>query len=194
MKTVPNIINFLYELGTLRKIPRAHMQTLLTSDLSDNISSHSFRVTLIGWLLATSENADVTKVIKFCLLHDLAETRSSDQNWVHKKYVKVYESEITEGQFKKLPAKFRNEAIKLTSEYQGRKSHEARIAKDADLLDQVLLLREYVWSGNKEAERWLKDKAEGKRLFTKTAKIWIKEIIKQNPSDWWNDLWTEKRR
>lgn len=25
-----------------------------------------------------------------CLAHDIAEVRSNDQNWVHKKYVKVF--------------------------------------------------------------------------------------------------------
>lgn len=189
-----NIVNFLFEVGTLRKIPRAHMQTLLTSDLSDNISSHSYRVTIIGWLLAQAEKANVNKVIKMCLMHDLAETRSNDQNWIHKKYVKVFEQEIQSDQFKNLPALFSTHALKLTNEYQKRMSLEAKITKDADLLDQVLLLREYIWNGNQEAKLWLKDKSEGKKLFTKTAKKWIKEICAQPPSDWWTNLWTDKRR
>ena len=36
-------------------------------------------------------------------------------------------------------------------EYDERESLEAHLAKDADLLDQILLLREYEWVGNNEA-------------------------------------------
>ena len=78
--SIKYLAHFLYEIGTLRKIARAHRQTLLTDDLSDNISSHSYRVTIIGWMLAETEKADINKVIKMCLLHDLAESRSNDQN------------------------------------------------------------------------------------------------------------------
>lgn len=65
------LIGFFFEVGTLRKVARAHRQTLLTDDLSDNIASHSFRVGIIGWQLAKIERADCYKVVMMCLLHDL---------------------------------------------------------------------------------------------------------------------------
>lgn len=43
------IANFLYELGTMRKLMRAHRQVLLTDDMSDSIASHSYRVAMIAW-------------------------------------------------------------------------------------------------------------------------------------------------
>ncbi len=46
------IAKFLFELGTLRKVPRMHGQTFLTSDLTDNIATHSFRVPFIAWMIA----------------------------------------------------------------------------------------------------------------------------------------------
>jgi len=49
------LADFLFELGTMRKVLRMHRQTLLTDDMSDNIATHSFRVTMIGWLLAKKE-------------------------------------------------------------------------------------------------------------------------------------------
>lgn len=194
-KDTKNTIQFLYEVGTLRKIPRAHMQALFTNDLSDNIASHSFRVTLIGWLLAEAEGANINKVIKMCLLHDIPETRSGDQNYIHKKYVQVYENQIKEDQLGNLPEKIG--IIKLSEEYDKRKTLAAKVAKDADTLDQVFLLKEYSMSGNKEATEWLSAKDiinRKKRLFTKTAKKWVNEITTQNPSDWWLNVWTSKRR
>lgn len=189
---IKNLTNFSFELGTLRKVARAHRQTLLTNDLTDNIASHSFRVSLIGYFLAKQEKANPEKVIKMCLIHDLEESRSGDQNWVNKRYVKVFEEEIREGQLSSLP--FSSELLSLSKEYQERKTPEAKIAKDADLLDQILLLCEYRWQGNREAEDWLVGGEQEKMMFSKTAKKIAKTAINSTPHDWWNDLWTNKRR
>lgn len=194
-KEIKKLTSFFFEIGNLRKVIRAHQQTLLSFDLSDTIASHSYRVTLIGYFLARALKADADKVIKMCLLHDLEETRSSDHNWVHKRYVKVFEDEIRYDQLKNLSNS--EELINLSREYQERKTLEAKIAKDADLLDQVLLLKEYQWQGNKEAEEWLKLKGKSqqeKLMFTDIAKEIAKEIKKQPPSDWWSTLWTPERR
>lgn len=193
---IKQLVSFFFELGTLRKIVRSHRQTLLTDDLSDNIASHSFRVALFGYFLAKAEGANPDKVIKMCLLHDIEESRCGDQNWVHKKYLKVFEEEIRKEQLKKLPD--HQELLVLSTEYQKRKTLEAKIAKDADLLDQIFLLREYVWQGNKEAERWLrsirKESEFEKRVFSKIAKRIAKEAKKQRPSIWWKSSWRDDRR
>lgn len=186
------LASYLYEAGSLRKIARSHRQSLLTDDLSDNIASHTFRVTLIAYFLAKLEKADAAKVMLMGLIHDSEESRCGDQNWVHKKYVKVYEEEIREGQFLGIPGE--GELIKTGSEYQKRESKEARIAKDADLLDQIMLLKEYAAMGNKEAESWLTDNQQKKRIYGKTAKKLAREIMKQKPSDWWEGLWCGERR
>lgn len=192
------LAGFLFEVGTLRKIPRAHMQSLLTHDLSDNIASHSFRVSTIGWFLAQEEKADPYKTVSMCLFHDIGEARSGDQNWIHKKYVKVFEDEIINDQLRDLSQQSR--LIELTEEYDERKTKEAKLAKDADLLDQILLIKEYIWQSNKEAYGWLK-RGKGnspnrhiKMLKSTTAKKLAQQIINQEPGDWWKNIWTEKRR
>lgn len=183
------VVGFLYEIGTLRKTARSHRQILLSNDLSDNIASHSYRVTLIGYVLAIMENVNVEKVIKMCLLHDADETRSNDQNWIHKKYVKVFEEEIINDQL----SFFGDEFTKIKNEYNKRISPESRITKDADILDQILILNEYALTGNKEAQKWLKRKNES-YLSTRSARKLYKEIKSQSPSAWWDKIWTEKRR
>lgn len=187
------LTHLLYELGTLRKVARSHRQTLLTDDLSDNISSHSYRVTMIGWFLAKLEKADPYKVVMMCLFHDTSESRTGDQNWVHKKYIKAFVSEAAKDQLTGIPASV--ELLAITSEYEERESLEAKLAKDADLLDQVLLLKEYSWRGNQEVTDWLRDNEQIKRLYSKSAKQIAKEILKQNPSDWWSHSgWSADRR
>ncbi len=184
------ISHFLYEVGTLRKIARAHRQTLLTNDLSDNIASHSYRVALIGWMLAKMEGVDPYKVMVMGLLHDLAEARSGDHNWVHKKYVKIFEEEILNDQLQSLP--HGEELYSLAKEYGERESRESRIAKDADLIDQILLLKEYIHQGNKEAAKWLPGKQDDKKIFSQSARDLAKEICDQEPGEWWENIWTDK--
>ncbi len=190
--SVAKIVNFFYEVGTLRKVARSHRQTLLADDLSDNIASHSFRVSIIGYFLAQMEKVDSKKVAIMCLFHDVGEARSGDQNWLNKRYVKVYEEEIHAEQLARLP--LNEELMSTTKEYAERKTLEARIAKDADLLDQILLLKEYAWRGNREATAWLVGAEQAKRLMTKSGKKLAREIVRQKPSDWWKGLWTDKRR
>jgi len=193
---IKKLTSFFFEIGNLRKVIRVHQQVLLSFDLSDTIAAHSFRVALIGYFLAKEQKADADKVLKMCILHDLEETRSSDHNWVHKKYVKVFEDEIRQDQLKDLPNS--EELIQLSKEYQERKTLESKIAKDADLLEQIFLLREYDWQGNLEARDWLKG-LEGeseyeKMMSTQLAKDIAKETKRQPPSDWWKGLDTPKRR
>jgi len=190
----------LYEIGSLRKIPRSHRQNLLTNDVSDNLSSHIFRVTWIGWFLATECSADPYKTIMMCMLHDLPEARSGDQNWINKKYVKVYEDEIIKDQLQNTNPKQEKELTKLYKEYELRESLEAKLAKDADLIDQMLLLKEHAHNGNKEASNWLHlEELETKNnhfklLHHEVSKQLAREIAKQQPSDWWQNFYTHNRK
>jgi len=195
--TYETITNFLFEVGTMRKLPRMHQQTLLTQDLSDNISSHSYRVAIIAWFLAKLENADPYKTVMMALLHDTKEVRSGDHNYVHKKYVKIFEDEIAKDQLGSLPF---DELLEIDQEFEKRESKESIVAKDADLIDQILLLKEYVHQGNKEAEIWLQGKGgeEGgsqyTNLKTDSAKKLGKKILEGKVSAWWENIWTSQNR
>lgn len=201
LKDLARITNFFFETGTMRKLLRMHSQVLLTDDLSDNIASHSYRVALIAWILAKMEGVDPYKVVMMALLHDITETRSGDHNWVAKKYVKIYEEEIREDQLGQLPYKDFSEFLQ---EYDERESLESIVVKDADLLDEILLLREYSWQGNKESAAWLRRKKsqdnptgenmQMKSLKTESARKIGKSIMKTSPSAWWENIWTSKNR
>jgi putative hydrolase of HD superfamily len=197
-KKIERLADFFFEVGTMRRLQRMHRQTLLVEDSSDTIASHSYRVTLIGWHLAKLAGADPYKVTMMCLLHDMNEIRSNDHNWVHKRYVKVFDEEINKEQLGSLPF---SDLYDITHEYEERTSLESKLAKDADIIDQILLLREYEWQGSKEAKLWLsgeQGKRKGSRpldrLVTKEAKQLGAVLYKRDPSAWWRDLWTGENR
>ena len=192
---IDEIARFLFEVGTMRKIVRMHRQALLTDDMSDNIATHSFRVAVIGYFLAKMENVDWQKVVMLCLLHDMGESRTNDHNWIHKRYVSESEEQVAKEQLGPF-----SELTEIAREYSERKSRESIVAKDADVLDQVLLLREYAWQGNTEAQIWLEGKNR-KRPYayldyatTESAKELGKALYDEDPSSWWTNLYTNKKK
>lgn len=193
-KDVSRLSQFLFEVGTMRKIARMHRQLLFTDDLSDNIATHSFRVAFIGFVLAKMEGADWAKVVMMCLLHDTGESRTNDHNWVHKRYVREVGDQVANEQLGSLPFP---EFFDFSCEYAERETKEAILAKDADMLDQIFLLREYKHQGNKEAAAWLAGKHKRPYAYldfvmSESAKILGREIYDQNPSSWWKNLYTRK--
>ena len=91
-KDYKQIANFLFEVGILARTPRSGFHFLGTGDQS--VAEHINRVSYIGYMLALmEEDIDMSKVLEMCLLHDISETRISDLNYVHQKYVDRKEHE-----------------------------------------------------------------------------------------------------
>jgi hypothetical protein len=84
------IVEFLFEVGMLKKTPRTGYQFLGSG--GESVADHSFRTAVIGYALASQEpDADRNKVVLMCLFHDFPEARTGDHNYVNKKYVKTDE-------------------------------------------------------------------------------------------------------
>ena len=180
---IKRIIEFIFEVGTLRRINRLHLQKMGKTE--DSVADHIFRVAIIGYLLAKHEGLDADKVLKMCLFHDLVEARTGDHDWFHKKFVKINEMKAIKSQWKGIISE--KEIIKLFKEYLARRTKEAKIAKEADSLEQIFQLKDYADQGNIEAARCLPHKIE--RVKSKIGKETIKELKNSNIHDWWWKKW-----
>jgi len=183
-----NIVNFLFEIGILKKTPRSGYQFLGTGN--ESVAEHSFRVVVIAYLLAKNEpKADMQKVVLMSLFHDFHEARTGDHNYVNKRYVTVNEDKAVNDLARKLP--FGQEIVSLIDEFNSRETLEAKLSQDADQLDFILELKRQQDLGNKSAAEWLKYSA--KRLITDFAKTLADEIVTTDSSDWWfekkEELW-----
>lgn len=175
-------VEFLYEVGMLKKTPRTGYQFLGTG--SESVADHSFRTAVLGYVLASMEKgADVDKTVRMCLFHDLPEARTGDHNYVNKKYVSVNEEKAIYDQTKDLP--FGKDIVRLTDEFNTANSMEAKIAKDADQLDLILELKGHQDSGNPNAKEWLAYALE--RLCTQSGKALGREIMSSRSDAWWFD-------
>lgn len=183
-----NTAKFLFEVGMLKKTPRTGYQFLGSG--SESVADHSFRMTIIGYILAGEiPEADPYKTVLMCLFHDLHEARTGDQNYVNKRYNTIDEkkavSHMTAGLM------FGDEITGLTEEFNRGESVEASIAKDADQIDLILELKQQKDLGNGYADDWIF--YAKKRLVNEKAREMVEEILKTDHTDWWfdkrTDLW-----
>jgi putative hydrolase of HD superfamily len=187
------IANFLFEVGMLKKTPRTGYQFLGSG--SESVADHSFRMTIIGYILAGQmPEADRNKTVLMCLFHDLHEARSGDMNYVNKQYNTVDEKKavthMTEG------LSFGAEIASLTEEFNELATIEAKIARDADQIDLILELKRAKDLGNRYADEWIF--YAKKRLITEKAKEMVDEILNTDQAEWWFDknveLWVNGQK
>jgi len=168
-------IEFLFEIGTLKNMDRGWKQHYAMDCASD--LEHSFRVALIALILARREGvADEGKILKMALIHDLAETRVSDLSYIQKVYVHADEERAAHDLFEKTSLQDLNETI--LKEYEGRKTLEAKIVKDADNLDIDIELKEFEERGSQ-----LPAKLAGSRKMVRDEKLYTKSA-----KEFWDDL------
>src|SRR3989344_5046521 len=174
-------IDFLYEVGCLRFIQRTWRQ-FLNPDVQ-NVAEHTLRVIWIALIIAKNEGVTNTeKLIKMALIHDLPERRTGDVNYLSRQFTK----RDNEGALKEtLQETSLEELTKLELEYSKHESIEAKIVKDADIIDGDLELQEQKTKGHtlpdyqKKLRNIIYDK-----LYTLSAKRLWESIQTSNPHNW----------
>ncbi len=175
-----SIANFLFEVGMLARTPRSGFHFLGTGEQS--VAEHTNRTTFIGYTLAQIDGTvDTLKILKMCLFHDLTETRISDLNHVHQKYVERKEHSAVKDISDSIP--FGSDMFETLSEYEKRESPESLIVKDADSLEWILALKEQIDIGNSRALEWIESAI--KRLKTKNAQMLAFAIMSTDSNEWW---------
>jgi len=186
MGMMETLVNFLFEVGMLKKTPRTGYQFLGSGQ--ESVAEHTFRTTVIGYILSLQESgADCMKTTLMCLFHDLHEARTGDHNYVNKRYVSVDDERAVRDLAQGLP--FGESLVSLTMEFNESQSLEARIARDADQLDLILELKEQLDLGNRYAKEWLFYAV--KRLRTESARNLARNILTTDSAEWWFDKDTD---
>ena len=176
-------INFMFEMGSMRFIQRT-WKRFLNGDFA-NLAEHHFRMFWIALIIAEREkNADTAKIAKMVMMHDIAESRTGDVDYLSRQYVERNEElgikDMLEGTA--LEAEF----LALWKEYEDRETIESKIVKDADNLDVDFELAEQASSGNPLQQKWQNNRlfvAES-RLYTETAKQIFRQLAGADPHAW----------
>ncbi len=170
------------EAGMLRNIPRSGFPFLGSG--RENVAEHSFRVSVIGFVLARLAGIDPSRVCYMCLFHDLHEARTGDFNYVNHRYdtcdAVAAIKDATRG------TGLEEEILSLWNELEEKESLASKLAHDADQLDLICNLQTELCRGNDFARDWL-DSAL-KRLRTQWGRDLADAILKTNPHHWWYDM------
>jgi len=140
-------VTFLHEMGQLKNLPRSGW-LLLGIPSPESVAEHSFRVAMVGMILAAMEGADVGRTVALCVFHDGHETRIGDVPSVGRAYIKTATPEtVTEHQVAAMPDLAAKYVQELTAEYEATETAESRLAHDADKIETLLQAVEYQAQG-----------------------------------------------
>jgi len=174
------VADFFFELGMLKRTPRTGFFFLGSGE--ESVAEHSFRTAAIGYTLGKlCPEADERQVALICLFHDVAEARTGDMNYVHKKYDTADEPQAEADLCAGLP--FGPEIADWLRDFREGDALEVRLAKDADQLDLLCSLVTERDRGNRQADEWIPFLLE--RLQTEQGKDLARAINSATSERWW---------
>ncbi|MCX6731851.1 MAG: HD domain-containing protein [Candidatus Parcubacteria bacterium] len=172
-----NFIDFFIEVGKLKKQKRSGW-VLREVKNPETIAEHSFRVALMGWLLADKkEKLNIERIIKMALIHDIGEVYAGDITpydsilpknkkdlrklmRTHPRFSNAKKRELALEKHKKewqalvkitsrLERKLREEILDLWFDYEEGQTKEGRFLKQVDKVENLLQALEY-WKKDKK--------------------------------------------
>ena len=182
-----DIARFLYEMGQLKRVKRSGWWIAGVKD-PESVAEHTFRAVVIAYLLARLEKADAGKAVLLALLHDLPETRTNDAHRIVRRYAdwRDVDKKAMAEQCKRLPDEVANEVVSFFEEFEKETSAEARLARDADLLECLIQACEYQALGYRDVADWILNAQAA--LRTESAKKIAAECLRIEPKEWWQGL------
>ncbi len=180
------IANLLFEVRILKEITRSGYAFLGSG--KESIAEHSFMTAFICFAMARLDhNINCEKLVTMALVHDIAEARTGDFNYVQKNYSKTNESKAVDHLIKSLS--FGNDIKNLIDEFNLCETMEAKLAFDADQISFILELKKLKDTGAKGPEKWLPHVIN--RLKTDVGKKIAKSIMETEWDEWWMNGYSE---
>jgi len=182
-----DIAKFLYEVGQLKRVKRSGWWIAGVKD-PESVAEHTFRAAVITYVLARLEGADTGKAVLMALFHDLPEARTNDAHRIVRRYAdwRNVDKKAMNEQSKRLPHEVGNEVASFFEEFEKEASAEARLARDADLLECLIQAREYQALGYHDVVDWILNAQAA--LATESAKRIAAECLRTEPKEWWQGL------
>ena len=143
----------------------------------ETIAAHTFRMTIMAWILCCHKNLDLNKVLKMSLIHDICEVFSGDttpydkilpkdkkqwkkvldkwprlsQKEKNKFFISKYRKEYQGLQkiISNLPKNFKKEIKDLWNDYENGLTGEGRFVRQLDRIENLLQALEYWEKGEK---------------------------------------------
>lgn len=178
-ETLERLADFCNEAGMLRHTPRSGYAFLGSG--KESVAEHSYRTTVLGYMLARMAGVEPSRVVMLCLFHDLHEARTGDFNYVNHRYdtcrARAALEDATAG------TGLADDILGAWDELEDARTEAALLAHDADQLDLICNLQTELSRGNEFAREWL-DSAL-KRLRTPEGRELAEAVLRTDPNRWW---------
>ena len=187
------LADFFNEVGMLRHTPRTGYAFLGSG--KENVAEHSYRVSVMGYVLARMRGLDPAKVTFLCLFHDLHEARTGDFNYVNHRYDQCQARRALEDCVD--GTGLEADVLPLWDELDAGASQESVLAHDADQLDFICNLKAELDKGNAFASQWLESAV--KRLRSPEARELAEVVLRTDHNRWWygrveKDWWVRRNQ
>ncbi|MEV4282912.1 HD domain-containing protein [Actinoplanes xinjiangensis] len=179
-----NTADFLYEVGVLKRTARTGWALARIAN-RESVADHVFRTAVIAMTLAATAGADPDRTAALALLHDLPETRLGDMHHLTRRYLDEPKPfrRVIDDQTAGLPAPVRDLIRARAAQWLDQDTEEARLARDADVLDSLLHVRESLADRPELCRRWEDYLAAS--VATDAGRSLLAEIRATGPDDWW---------
>lgn len=127
-------------LKTAERLKDATRHCYTSKGRHESVAEHSWRITLMAyWVSDEFPEANLEKIMKMCLIHDLGEAFTGDIPTFDKTEAdEQREADLLGEWIKQLPQPFAGEMQELYREMEERKTLEARIYKALDSLEALI--------------------------------------------------------
>lgn len=173
---------FIFEMGVLKNAKRTGWW-FTGNNNPESIAEHSFRVGVIGAVLAMMEGVDPARVALMCLFHDTQETRIGDIPHIGRRYLDAATNEtVTADQVSAAHPAVRDGVQRVVAEYEAKETPAALVARDADKLECLVQAVEYRAQGNTLVQDWIDTSLNS--LKTPSARALAEAALVMSPLEW----------
>jgi len=179
-KQLKNITNLIFEAAAVKRMRRTGW--MLLGDNEEGVGEHSFMTCVIAYFLAKQMKANMETVLVMSVFHDFHEARTGDLDKIAKFYMKRDQDKANRDIFEDID----NELLNTLDIYEGKKTLEARIVYEANVIAFAVELKLLIEKGNVHAKEWLI--ANTSRLRIREAIELAKSLQASSSQGWWESI------
>ena len=182
MNQTKRIANNIYEAAAVARMKRVGFQILGHGE--ESIGEHSFMTAVISYFLAKELHLDTGKVLTMSIFHDFHETRTGDAHKLSLKYITRNQEKANADIFGKVD----EELVVLLREYEEKKTIEARVVFEANIIALLVRLKPLAEGGDTHAQKWMMNKS---RIRIPEAVRLAAVLLSTDSQEWWADVQKE---
>ncbi len=179
-KQIARITNLIYEAAVVKRMKRTGWMVL--GDNEEDVAQHTFMTCVIAYFLAKQRNAHLETVLTMSVFHDFHEARTGDLDKIAKFYMTRDQDKANKDIFRSVD----KDLLATLEVYERRKTLEANIVYEANVIAFIVELKLLIEKGNIHAKEWLD--ANIKRLRIPEAVTLAKQLAKTSSQAWWSNI------